>query len=139
TCGAWASCVSLRPCARPPPRQSLSSLILASISREGESPSSFELLFFFTVVVAFFMVCLPSGNQDLRLPRLGALICQHRAQLERLERRLVGLLVEGLAQAGGVRVLLVGDLDGLALGGGGVVGLRHVHGAHLAQRVLGGA
>src|ERR1700716_1502698 len=39
------------------PRQSLSSLILASISREGESPPvpSFEPLFFM-VVVAFFMV-----------------------------------------------------------------------------------
>src|SRR5205809_2922500 len=41
------------------PRQSPSSLILASISREGESPPcpSFEPLFlFFMVVVAFFMI-----------------------------------------------------------------------------------
>src|SRR4029434_33082 len=41
------------------PRQSLSSLILASISREGESPpfSSFEPLFlFFMMVLACFMV-----------------------------------------------------------------------------------
>src|ERR1700730_448536 len=45
------------------PRQSLSSLILASISREGEAPAfaSFgPLLLFFTVVVAFFMVVRPS-------------------------------------------------------------------------------
>src|SRR5205807_2193956 len=43
------------------PRQSLSALILASISREGESPPfpTFEALFiFFMVVVAFFMVVL---------------------------------------------------------------------------------
>src|SRR5262244_2765599 len=50
-----ASLMRVRTRASVSPRQSLSSLILASISREGDSPSSFELLFFFTVVVAFFM------------------------------------------------------------------------------------
>src|SRR5262249_42530114 len=43
------------------PRQSLSSLILASISREGEPAlfSSFAPLFLFMVAVAFFMVVSP--------------------------------------------------------------------------------
>src|SRR5437763_5223461 len=44
------------------PRQSLSSLILASISREGEPPSfpSFgPLVLFFMLVVAFLMVVVP--------------------------------------------------------------------------------
>src|SRR5260370_17969831 len=48
-----------RPAAAGRPRKSLSSLILASISGEGESPPfpSFEPLpVFFMVVVAFFMV-----------------------------------------------------------------------------------
>src|SRR5579883_3355891 len=57
-----------------------------------------------------------SARKALRLP-LRSLIGQQRAELERLERRLVALLVEELAQARVVAVLLVGGLDRLALGG----------------------
>src|SRR6266581_8290779 len=54
-----ACLMSVRTRASVSPRQSPSSLILASISREGESPPfpSFEPLFF-TIVVAFFMVAV---------------------------------------------------------------------------------
>src|SRR5258705_3266688 len=51
------------------PRQSLSSLILPSISREGESPPvpSFEPLFFFFMgVVAFFMVVVARPSLEYR-------------------------------------------------------------------------
>src|SRR5713226_1614355 len=59
TTSGTACLMSVRTRASISPRQSPSSLILASISREGESPPfpSFEPLFvFFMVVVAFFMV-----------------------------------------------------------------------------------
>src|SRR5438034_10108609 len=62
---------------------------------------------------------------------LRALVGQHRAELERLEGRLVALLVEELPQTGVVGILLVADLDRLAFGGEVVVGLRHVHGSHV--------
>src|SRR4051812_20671904 len=51
------------------PRQSLSSLILESISREGESPpfAPFEpLLLFFMVVVAFFMAAVARPSLEYR-------------------------------------------------------------------------
>src|ERR1700730_9408677 len=47
--------------------------------------------------------------------RLRALIGQQRPELERLEGRLVGFLVEELPQAGIVGILLVGDLGLLSL------------------------
>src|SRR6188474_413263 len=59
TTSGSACLMRLRTRASISPRQSLRSLILASISREGESPpfASFALLFvFFMVVVAFFIV-----------------------------------------------------------------------------------
>src|ERR1700716_3391654 len=59
TTSGSACLMRLRTRASVSPRQSLSSLILASISREGESPAfaSFEPLFvFFMVVVVFCMV-----------------------------------------------------------------------------------
>src|SRR5207244_7634408 len=59
TTSGSASLMRIRIRASVSPRQSLSSLILASIRREGESPPlpSFEPLFvFFIVVVAFFML-----------------------------------------------------------------------------------
>src|ERR1700704_1945290 len=57
TTSGSASLMSFRTRASVSPRQSLSSLILASISCEGESSRSFEpLLLFVMVVVAFFMV-----------------------------------------------------------------------------------
>src|SRR5262249_60111248 len=49
------------------PRQSFSSLILASISREGDSsplPSFEPLLLFFIVVIAFFMVVVARPSLD---------------------------------------------------------------------------
>src|SRR6185436_10945822 len=58
TTSGSACLMSIRIRASVSPRQSLSSSILASLSREGESrpPPSFEPLFLFMVVVAFFMV-----------------------------------------------------------------------------------
>src|SRR5207245_2932825 len=62
-----------------------------------------------------------------------------RRQPERLEGRFVGLLVEELTQTGIVGVLLVGRFDRLALFGEVIVGLRNVHRAHVADRLLGRA
>src|SRR5271163_2097402 len=59
TTSGSACLMRLRTQASVSPRQSLSSLILESISRDGESPPcpSFEpLVLFFMVVIAFFMV-----------------------------------------------------------------------------------
>src|ERR1700728_3851964 len=59
TTSGQASMMRLRTRASVSPRQSLSSLILASISREGESPpfgSFAPVLLFFMVAVAFFVV-----------------------------------------------------------------------------------
>src|SRR5947209_9897720 len=61
TTSGSACLIRIRTLARVSPRQSLSSLILASISREGESPPfpSFEPLFLFFIVV---VACLSLGR-----------------------------------------------------------------------------
>src|SRR5262245_36789477 len=59
------------------PRQSLSSLILASISREGESPpfpSVAPLVFFFMVVVAFFIIVPRTGRSHSFAGQLARLL-----------------------------------------------------------------
>src|SRR5580700_1037566 len=58
TTSGQASVMRLRTRAKVSPRQSPSSLILASICREGKSPpfASFAPLIFFMVAIAFFMV-----------------------------------------------------------------------------------
>src|SRR3954468_11963414 len=69
TTSGSACLMRVRPRASVSPRQSPSSLTLASISSEGESPPfpSFEPLFvFFMVVVAFFMV-VPGPRHSMAL------------------------------------------------------------------------
>src|SRR4051812_39623090 len=61
---AWRMIVRIR--ASISPRQSASSLILASISREGESPASFAPLLLVVVLVAAFFMIVPPG--PVRLP-----------------------------------------------------------------------
>src|SRR6516165_1795220 len=56
---------------------------------------------------------------------------------ERLKRRPLGLLVEELPQARIVGILGIGDLDCLALLREIVVGLRHIHRAHVPDGLLG--
>src|SRR5215207_8760576 len=62
TTSGWASLMRLRTRASVSPRQSLSSLILASISSEGEAPpSSFEPLFLFTYGCRSFLDVVVGG------------------------------------------------------------------------------
>src|SRR5215510_4731561 len=72
-----ASLMRVRTRASVSPRQSLSSLILASISREGDSPpfSSFApLLLFFMVVVAFFIIVPRTGRSHSFAGQLARLL-----------------------------------------------------------------
>src|SRR5262249_17592143 len=78
TTSGSASLMSFRTRASVSPRQSLSALILASISREGEAPAfaSFEplcLFFMLMLVVAFFMVTVARPTLEYRCSALGAL------------------------------------------------------------------
>src|SRR5205085_5959570 len=71
------------------PRQSLSSLILASISREGEAspfPSVEPLVLFFMMVVAFFMAVVARPSLESRSPdgaqaKSGAVGCIRETQI----------------------------------------------------------
>ena len=85
TTSGSACLMRLRTRASVSPRQSLSSLILASISPEGESPAfpSFEpLLLFLMVVVAFFMVIVARRVTSVMLV---STLC-HRISLGVLDR-----------------------------------------------------
>src|SRR5262249_53724304 len=62
-----------------------------------------------------------------------------RCEAERLERWLVGFLVEELPQAGIVGIFLVRHFDRLAFLGVIIVGLRDIHGSHVPNGLLGGA
>src|SRR5437899_7218205 len=93
------------------PRQSLSSLILASIRREGESPPlpSFEPLFvFFIVVVAFFMLIVARPSLAGGMGPAGQLRClpdptRHDFLVERvvlIDVEVARVLALGLAGGG---------------------------------------
>src|ERR1700722_1141379 len=98
TTSGSACLMRLRTRASVSPRQSLSSLIFASISRDGEPPpfSSFEPLdLFFMVVIAFFIVGAARSSLEYRWPLrsllsagasptapLGGISHQHRTFLD---------------------------------------------------------
>src|SRR3954451_11088037 len=94
TTSGSACLMSSRTRASVSPRQSLSSLILASIGGEGESspvPSSEPLFLFFMVVVAFFAghSCVAGGRLDLAPatgPVVGDDLPEHRRERGLVDR-----------------------------------------------------